>query len=161
MRCVHFRLMKHSELKIKKAQILFELQGWKPAAISRETGIPVRTLYGWINTKPWVRQEETAEQVTLAEYKRIILKGELSERDIRKLRILRDILDEYTEHRSLIMQEIIEAIGRLRQSGGNKDDALNHLIGIINKHTGAKIRRKRSENREVKNDFRGIELTTE
>lgn len=136
--------------------MLFELHRMTPAAISVETGIPVRTLYNWIATKGWSRQEETPEQIALAEYKRLILKGEHSERDLRKIRILRDILDEYTEQRSLFTQEIVEAIGILRKSGGDKDQALNHLIAIVNRHTGSKIRRKRAANKDVKNDFRGI-----
>lgn len=149
--------MRHSELMVKKARMLFELHGLTSAAISRETGVPRRTIQDWIVRRKWAQQEQTPEQVTLAEYKRLILKGEHTERDLRKLRILRDILDEYTEQRSLFTQEIIWAINMLRKSGRDKDQALNHLIGIVNKFTGAKIRRKRSANREVSNDFRGLE----
>ncbi len=149
--------MRHSELKVRKARTLFELCGLKPADISSKTGIPPRTLYDWITRFAWTRQEETPEQIALAEYKRVIMKGDHSERDIRKLRVLRDILDEYTEQRSLFTQEIVEAIEVLRKSGSDKDQALNHLIGIVNKYTGSKIRRKRAANKDMKNDFRGIE----
>jgi len=95
--------------------------------------------------------------ITLAEYKRLIIKGDHSERDLRKLWILREILDEYTEQRSLFTQEIVQTIEQLRKSTGDKDQALNYPIEVVNRHTGSKIREKRKGKQAVKNDFREIE----
>jgi len=134
--------MKHTQLTIRRAKGLFELTKMKPQQISKKLKVPLRTVQYWIAENNWKVIDESPESIAINEYKRLIAKGDYSETDLRKLMNLRGILDEYTNYRSLFSREIKEAIDMLKSNQRDKDQVLNYLIRIVNRHTGAGIRQK-------------------
>jgi hypothetical protein len=105
----------------------------------------------------WVRQEEEAELIILQEFKRLVAKRSFSETDLRKLKNLRNILDEYENRRSILARDIESIINRHRGSAADKTAVLNEMIVTLNKHTGSTMRIARDlSGKQPKNDFREI-----
>lgn len=143
--------------KKKRARDLFEIEGLKPPTISKIIGVPRPTVYFWKRRHGWTLKEETPEVLVLAEFKRIIAKPAYSNADMRKLKNLRNILDEYEHRRSLLARDIQAVIDRHRGVETGSRIVLNELIAILNTHTGSTMRVIRDlSGRQPANDFREV-----
>ena len=139
----------------KRARDLFEIEGVKPPTISKMLGVPRSTVYFWKQRNDWGFKEETPEVIVLREFKRIIAKPEYSNADLRKLKNLRNILDEYENRRSLLAKDIQIVVDKHRGGEASSRLVINELITLLNTHTGSTMRVIRDlSGKQPANDFR-------
>ena len=152
--------MTHPREKKEEAQRLFETGGLTPAKIGTMLRIPTVTIQFWARTEGWIRREDTPENIALVEYKRIMHKEEISKGDQKKLRILRNILDEYEERRSYFAVDILGLIEKHKASTSDKRGLLDDLIETVNRHTGSTIKIMRGlGQRQPGNDFTQVQMS--
>ncbi len=145
--------MAHQQKTKAQAKYLTEIEGLNPRQIEERLGVPKITIWSWVNKYNWKVQELTTENVLVNELKRVIVKPEYTDQELRKIRILRDLLDEYSSRRSALVIELETLIKKHRSTPTEKQALVNDLVGLLNTFTGSTLKQMKAATTDKINDF--------
>ena len=142
----------------REAKYLTEIEGLNPRRTGERLGVSKSTVWYWVRKHGWRAQEQTPESLLSHEMRRVVAKESYSETDVRKMRLLGSILDEYAARRSTLAEEIGRLVERHRGAATERRAVLDELIAILNAYGGTALKTVRKGPQAKINDFSGYGL---
>ena len=151
-------VMSHTGKIKRQVKHLIEVEGLNCPQTAKRLGISKSTVWYWMRKHGWRAQEQSPESLLSHEMRRVVARESYSETDVRKIRLLGSILDEYAARRSVLAEEIGRLVERHRGAATEKRAVLDELIGILNAYGGTASKSVKKGPQAKVNDFSGYGL---
>ena len=150
--------MGHPAKVKREAKYLTEIKGLNPRRTGERLRVSKSTVWYWVKKHGWRAQEQSPESLLSHEMRRVVARESYSETDVRKIRLLGSILDEYAARRSTLAEEIGRLVERHRGAATERRAVLDELIAILNAYGGTASKSVKKGPQAKVNDFSGYGL---